>query len=465
MVNWLKRQWQEHPPETAFLGIAIVFGLLFVFLVPPTQAADETTHFNRAFELSQGHILSKSQNQGYGDYLPKDVYTVEQQLFANIPSHYERHFNYRQIPGLLKQKINYSNKTFVHLEGSTVYSPIPYIPQIAAILVAKLVWPSVVFMYYLARLANLAIWIVLMWLAMKLWPANKWPIFALALTPMSLSQAATASPDALGNSLAFLTISAAIYFAKRHQQMTAKEIWLLFAGVVLLSLTKPVFFVLGLLGFLLVARQFSSVRRYLVFIGGLILSGLVVTAAWNSRVKQYGAGIQHYYYPTVFVSERHQLLHVLGHPFSFIYTLGRSYLTSLGNAVSSSFIGRLGWWDTDLPTWLVSLTYTLITLSIINRDPKEVRFSRRIRYISLIIFAAGFVMTSLILYLTITDVGSTAINNIQGRYFIAFTPLLVPALAGLLKVQDWNKIARRLFPISYSIILAISLIVVVNRFV
>jgi uncharacterized membrane protein len=155
---------------------------------------------------------------------------------------------------------------------------------------------------------------------------------------------------------------------------------------------------------------------------------------------------------------------MLLHPLDFIFTLGKTYLSSLGDIVSTSFVGRLGWFDTDLPIWLVILTFILITLAIINREPGEKRFNKKTRYITLAVFLSGFLSTSAILYMTITDVGGSLINNMQGRYFIAFTPLLVPIFYGLLKVQDWNKTASKIFPIGYSIILSITLLVIASRF-
>jgi uncharacterized membrane protein len=464
MVSRLKSQWQAHTTESAFAILAIVFGLLFVLIVPPTQAADEKTHFHRAYEISQGHILSKSQDQGYGDYMPRDVYNTSEQLFANIPSHYDRTFNYAQVKHLLKQKINFNDKVFVHLEGSTVYSPIPYLPQVVAIEFSKIVWPSTVLMYYLGRLANLAVWILLVYIAIRIWPSNKWPIFVLALTPMSLSQAATNSPDALGNALAFLTISAAIYFANKRRKIGKSEITFLLLGIVLLSLSKPVFFILAALGLLFSPKQLGGIKKYVLFMTGLTLSGLIATGLWNSQVKAYGAGITHYYYPTINIDEKAQIVHILTHPFYFIFTLGRTYLSSLGDIVSTSFIGKLGWIDTALPVWVIVLTFILIVLAIINRDPSEKRFNKKTRYVALATFLFGFLATSVILYITISSVGDSLINNVQGRYFIAFTPLLVPAFFGILKVHDWDKIALRLFPVGYVIILSTTLIVVANRF-
>ncbi|MFT9057217.1 MAG: hypothetical protein ABF449_11510, partial [Ethanoligenens sp.] len=55
----------EHyvPPEASihydrlFIWMAFAIGLLFVFLVPPMAAPDETNHFTRAYLLAHGQFL------------------------------------------------------------------------------------------------------------------------------------------------------------------------------------------------------------------------------------------------------------------------------------------------------------------------------------------------------------------------------------------------------------------------
>jgi uncharacterized membrane protein len=465
LAGWFRREWHEHTAETAFLLIGICFGLLFVFLIPPTQAADETTHFYRAYQLSEGHVSSVPVDvHGYGDYLPAQILTVSEQLFGNIPSHYNRKFNYHQLPPLLKKRIDFNDLVPVHIEGAAVYSPAGYMPQVAAIEVAKVVWPSVLVMYYLGRLANLVVWLTFMYIALRMWPGNKWALFALALIPMSLSQGATLSVDATINSLAFLIISGAFYLSKRSSPLDKKQIFLAFLAIIWVSLSKPVMFVLALLGFILTTRLLVSRKRYLLLTLGLVFAGVIVTALWSMHVNKYTAAEDYYYYPKININESKQLIGIIKHPIHYLYVLGNTYLTQAGNLMATTFIGRLGWWDVDMPLWLVTSAYILITMAIVNREPRERGFSSRERLVSALVFVAGFLAVNTVLYLTITKVGANYIDGLQGRYLIAFSPLLIAPFAGLLQVKDWNKIAARVYPIAYVIILSTSLIVTVNRF-
>lgn len=459
---WVLRQWHEQRVATLFLIFGAFFGMLFVLLVPPTQTADETTHFYRAYQLSEGHVLSKAYEQGFGDYMPEQIHAVSRQLFGDIPSHYERTFVYTQLPALLKQKIDFNSRTFVHLEGATVYSPVGYLPQVVGILLCKLLWPSVALMYYAGRVLNLLLFLILVYVAIRLWPGNKWILFAIALLPMTLSQAASFSPDATINSLAFLTIAGVLYVAKRKERITPLTGVLLVAAIVLLSLCKPVLFVLGILAFVCLRRHFVTKWGYALFIGAMVGGGLLATGIWNMQVKDYSAGIQHYYYNGIHIDEHKQLERIITHPTDFIRTLGDSYLSSNGDVVTRTLVGRLGWWDVDMPLWFLVCAYALVALAVVAA---ERTFSRREKLVTGGVFVLGWLAISVVLYMTISAVGAPAIAGIQGRYFLAFLPLLAVAFSGLITIKDWASVANKLYPVSYFILLSVSMLVMVNRFI
>ena len=51
-------------PETKFLKIGLVFGLLFVFIVPPFQVPDEFDHFFKAYLVSKGNFVTPVRENG-----------------------------------------------------------------------------------------------------------------------------------------------------------------------------------------------------------------------------------------------------------------------------------------------------------------------------------------------------------------------------------------------------------------
>ena len=60
-------------PEYIFILLGILFGTLFIFLVPPFQSPDEPVQFGKAVAISQGQFLSVRKDGVSGNYLPKSL--------------------------------------------------------------------------------------------------------------------------------------------------------------------------------------------------------------------------------------------------------------------------------------------------------------------------------------------------------------------------------------------------------
>lgn len=54
-------------PERAFLLLAILLGVVFIFVTPPFEVPDEGAHFYRSYQVSVGRLLP--QENGEGEYI------------------------------------------------------------------------------------------------------------------------------------------------------------------------------------------------------------------------------------------------------------------------------------------------------------------------------------------------------------------------------------------------------------
>src|SRR4051812_35126073 len=57
-------------PGKFFLAVSLIFGICFILLTPPFQVPDEFSHFFRAWQISEGRILSEKTNNRAGGELP-----------------------------------------------------------------------------------------------------------------------------------------------------------------------------------------------------------------------------------------------------------------------------------------------------------------------------------------------------------------------------------------------------------
>ena len=107
-------------PETIFIIISLLFGLLICFLVPPGGGYDETQHLARAWEISGG-FFKPNQRFEQGPYLP----IIFQQISyrnRNFITPLDRDF-FQQY---LKEKIDLDN--LVDYSTKSVYFPFLYLP-------------------------------------------------------------------------------------------------------------------------------------------------------------------------------------------------------------------------------------------------------------------------------------------------------------------------------------------------
>ena len=59
--------------EKKYLYIALIFGILFVFIVPPFQSPDEDSHFKKAYQVSKGKLYPEVKKNVIGNYFPTEM--------------------------------------------------------------------------------------------------------------------------------------------------------------------------------------------------------------------------------------------------------------------------------------------------------------------------------------------------------------------------------------------------------
>ncbi len=432
-------------PPAVFLNIALAFGVILVLLTPPFQSPDEHLHFYRALQIADGHLIASQQKgdcYGYSRYfeddlclggeLPKSVLTTVRNV-SQTDLRFD--LNQRQQPqdilNLLPLPLHPQQRLFINFKTTALHSPIPYLPQALGIVVGKALHLSPLGLMYLGRFSNLGVWLLAVTLSIRLTPVNPWLWVALALTPMSLFQAASLSVDVLTNGVAFLFVAWALQQGmpdKTSQRLTLQEI-VAFGGLAIaLSLAKLAYFPLVFVVFLIPRRRFGPRRRYWLSLGGIILGSLLAVGLWSQVVSQIYIPL----HPEL--SPQAQIEYVLGHPLQFVATLGRTAITQ-GGELARQFIGVLGWLDTPLPQGLiVSYWGVLAWLALVTPTPsRDLRWSQR-SWLAIAALSSILVLCSLA-YLW-NFVGDPIIGGLQGRYFIPIAPLL-----GLLPSQrPWRSL-------------------------
>jgi uncharacterized membrane protein len=435
-------------PRRVFLWLAGGAGLAFSLLTPPLQVPDENRHLNRSYMISRGDLRATRRAELVGNPIPWSLLSMRHRLAREGTSVAER---WRAEFGVALQP-----EAQVFTGIPSLYSPLPYLPQAAAIALLAAFEPPPIVLCYAARLANLAVWIALIHAALGIAASHRWSLALLALTPMSLFMAASSSADVVTNGLAFLWV--AVVFRRRADAapLSARDavgVWMLASA---LGLCKPVYWVLAALLFTWPSSIFGGSRRrigvLLAILGGSLLPALV----WFGMTS-------HFEGPNpVFADPAAQTALLLSDPAVFASVLLESVRIEALRWLQQ-FVGVLGWLDTPLPGLVYGVIPVVLCGVALSEAEPPGGIGWRVRSLLLAIPLGCWLVVMLYAFVNWTAPGEGAVRSFQGRYLIPLAPLLGMALQrrGSAGVPLW---AARTAVVASASCLGIALVAVVRRY-
>jgi uncharacterized membrane protein len=458
-------------PEGLFMTLSILFGVLFVFLVPPMQTPDENSHFYQAYSVSNLKILpEKFVENGktkFGAKIPKSVSTAAETLKASVAGKPDISFDEHLLKQFINQPLELRNTQYQ--TGAALYAPVVYIPQAIGITVGKIFNSSPLVMMWLARLANLALWVSLIYLAIKLIPVAKWAMVVLALNPMAVFLSASLSADVMTTALVFLLFSIVTMWFVKNEAITYRWTAIIIGLLGLIALTKQINVLFALLLFAIPWQRFKSIRNYLIFcIGGTVLA-VGIGVLWTFAISEPSHASAQAMRPGVVIAPAEQLAGILHHPAGYVRTLVANYIIVSpgypGDSVFRSFFGTFGWFDTTIPLWTIVLYTFGLLLALGFQLGRDIVVPIRQKLILLAIFVLAAVGNITAMYVFFTPVGAHIIEGVQGRYFIPASILLIALFTArkkLLFVKE--KTLASVLLVTVSIVLVSSIATIIGRY-
>ena len=404
--------------ESIFLFVAGIFGLLFTFTVPPLQVADEYEHFNRSYQISTFNFISEKKDSKTGGFVPESFCAVPK-AFSGIPFFCKKKVNFNNYKSLFSIPLNEEKQVFIEFPGGSSYFPAAYLPQSLGIGIGRLFALSPVILMYMGRVCSLFFWMFVIYWSIRLIPHKKGILLLLALSPMSLSEAASLSADGVTNALAFLMLA---YVSKLafddSTPITTKNIFLLCVIGCLLSVIKVVYFLMIFLIFIIPANKFQGWKDYTVKTLCIFFSSLLFTLFWFYLVRDIASPQS-----CPGVDMNLQLKSIISAPWGYLKVLYTTFCMYWKWYIWS-FIGILGWLDTYMPraAYWIFTALLLILLSIDNSKRIRLRSWQILILFTILIISVLAIFTSV--YLTASSVGLPYVHGVQGRYFIPLAPLL-----------------------------------------
>lgn len=418
-------------PSLVFLILALVFGLIFIFHLAPLSGTDEFTHFPHVYQISEGTFWEqKLPNNQYGGYLPENVNNMINQ-YRNL-SRISPGPNYQQTETQLnKQYSLISNpgkiKVMAIFTSTVIYPPWAYASSIIGVVLAKIMHLPLIWYVYLGRITALLVWSLLTFLAIKVIPAGKWFMVALALLPTSISQASTISSDGLLSGLSWLLIALVLALTVK----TLKPTWPKLISITLLSLyvalIKDGYFLLGLVALVIPVSIFVNKSLGRIWKIITILSVLIVSILFTLRTVHAVNGVV--LTPTIgmYFNSNLQIEYIIHHLFSFgLRVLEQPFTKSF----DTTYLGVVGILTNRLIYLSILVIFTLyFGLYLGFKHTEQLKELIQMKKKVLVVFMGIFILTYGLLasafYIGNTSVGSTFVNGFYGRYFLPFMPLLL----------------------------------------
>lgn len=401
--------------EQMFLFMGILFGALYMFLLPPFTVPDEATHLDTTYYFSSKLLGEDAvDEEGYVLYRSDDV------MF----NHGEQHIPTAKTYAMMFHnlfRMDHSEDTATTGRGPLAVPAVSYIPQIIGVTLARLLGLGNILMLLLGRMFALAFYLVCVYWAIRMAPIGKEVLMVVGLMPMTLQMAGSFSYDSVVLALCFLYTGILLYLTFEAPSVTWKHILLLAVLFAWMSPVKLVYVCLAFAMLIIPADKFSDKRmKYLMILGVIAAGAIAILLTRFHSVTAIGTGEG-----TLEGQNLYSINYLLDNP-TKVLTMTYGTIVGRGTYYLETMIGQyLGWLEILVPGYIIYGFYTLIVLASIRRTDELKVFSAGQKLWIFLIVAGSTVMICAALLFDCTPIDSNYIYGIQGRYFLPMLPLLM----------------------------------------
>jgi uncharacterized membrane protein len=413
-----------------------VFGVAFALTIPSLAGFDESVHFLRAWNVSDGDVFAQTGVRAgeteptLGTNVPQGL---QQQLLGILQDGILRPDNARRTWSHLDDPAPRGIPTFVDFSAAAVYPPVPYIPSAIGIRIGRTFGASAFVLVLLARLAELAAFIALLALAIRRLPSRAWILVVVALMPVVLFQAATVSADTITNALALLVIANALALTAQPVDHVPRGMLIeTILATLALALCKQPYL---LAAALLVFPMWRHRRQIGAALGATVVGSGVLALAWtrwandnylapNFLPPSLGG---HANYANNNVQPPEQLAYLRDHPFAFTGAVWRM-VTDHGVKIVHDLTAQVSYWHA--PGVIAVLVGGGVVAAVLL-DAGPLPGGRAMRALALVLAFAAVVASLFLAYVGWNALRAPRIDGYQGRYL-----LVMLALVALVLVPD-----------------------------
>ena len=407
--------------EKIFLCVAIPLSIFYAIFMLPLNVPDEGAHFSSAYDISEGNLFTT--NSVIVKELEDDSYT--------------RISNYQDLKEELSKDTNYDEE-IQKVSPAQSNSPILYIGTTIAIYICKLLNCNIFYAFYLGRIFNIIIYLILGYLTIKKIPFGKTMMAVYLCMPMMLQQAASCSADSILNATLIYYIAHLLYMVFKEVPITKKDKVILYILTALVGMFKYIYILVAGILFIAIFKKKEEKNDILKTIVIMILIGCIFSLGWfayTSTLKENPISFTNYFEESN-INSSEQIKYIITNPLSVIITFAKEFLIYEQEYIFGAIGSKLGWLDINVSMGIITAFIVILIISAISEENKYEFTPKSKIWILTILLAIAFLL-KVIMFVTWSPVGADRIWGIQGRYY---TPILFLALLCLIKKDNNWKV-------------------------
>lgn len=392
--------------------IILLLGLILTFIIPINNQLDEKRHFLTSYNLSYGNI----------DFIENPLTNEKfQEIKINTKLYdFNRYFGEEYEDRFIE---DFKTEDVTQLPAN--YNIVQYIPTAIGIFIARISGGSIADIYYAGRIFNLITYAGIIYFALKILPYKRKTFFVISLMPMMVALSGVYSIDGVTTGICLLFISYCFKLYEGKDKITLKQLMVLSALFVLVSLVKSAGYIfIGLIVLILPIRKIIKENKkwHIALLALFIIIGVAINAYVMlslqtddfSDTRMEGT------------NATEQLEYIKENPKEFaeiLYKDIKSMTTGFGTI--SYLHGPMFFGSNSSNIFFLLLLYIFFVASTDNTK----QFNNWIRLLFIIIFIITIAFTEIIMYISYTPVGHDSIYGYQARYLYPILPLLFSALS------------------------------------
>jgi uncharacterized membrane protein len=407
--------------EYIFAFIALLFGVLFVFITPPFSGKNEVKHFAIAYAALDGQEVTGSANGEYGFMIPKTI-LMTNNAFSEATKKNDGILPKDLVDKYSQSKLHPNDKIFFPHNTDNL-NPISCLPSITGLIIGKMFNNNAIYLLWSTRIVGLVFYLIIVFFAIRLMPVFKNVILLIALLPSAVYQAGTVNNDLFALSLGLLVIASIFKMAYQYEKASVSLILVLIICAFLLRFTKGSYFLIPLMIFIVPSIKFSNpairfgLFAYIILLvflpliinTGFISSGTYALSSNNSAFLVDGS---------------QNLALMMSSPFKLLSLLFQNLILQGGNWMKSAVAG-FGMNDISPSGFILFIHILIILVVALFNGSKDIVVNNFSKYTT---FGIGFISLLMVIaaYLIYASpVGSYRAEGLSGAYFLPVLPLLL----------------------------------------